>query len=206
VSESSGARVLIVDDNVLALETIQEILERQGYKVIGRAMNGSQAIDLVEELTPDLVLMDIEMPRLDGLEAARQIQDRCPTPVVMLTAHDAPDLVAQAGEVGVMSYILKPPRPDVVALVLPLALIRFRELQELRRVNDELAHALEEVKTLSGLLPICANCKRIRDDEGYWHHVEHYIQSHSQARFSHGICPSCMQLLYGDLPGGSETE
>jgi AmiR/NasT family two-component response regulator len=206
VSESSGARILIVDDNVLALETIQEILERQGYKVIGRAMNGSQAVDLVEELTPDLVLMDIEMPRLNGLEAARQIQDRCPTPVVMLTAHDAPDLVAQAGEVGVMSYILKPPRPDVVTLVLPLALARFQELQELRRVNDELAHALEEVKTLSGLLPICANCKRIRDDEGYWHHVEHYIQSHSQARFSHGICPSCMQLLYGDLPGGSEAE
>ena len=206
MSESSGARILIVDDNVLALETIQEILERQGYKVIGRAMNGSQAVDLVEELTPDLVLMDIEMPRLNGLEAARQIQDRCPTPVVMLTAHDAPDLVAQAGEVGVMSYILKPPRPDVVTLVLPLALARFQELQELRRVNDELAHALEEVKTLSGLLPICANCKRIRDDEGYWHHVEHYIQSHSQARFSHGICPSCMQLLYGDLPGGSEAE
>lgn len=206
MSERTSVRVLIVDDNVLALETIQEILERQGYEVIGRAMNGSQAVDLVQELMPDLVLMDIEMPRLSGLEAAQQIQDRCPTPVVMLTAHDAPDLVAQAGEVGVMSYILKPPRPDVVALVLPLALVRFQELQELRRVNAELASALEQVKTLSGLLPICANCKRIRDDEGYWHHVENYIQSHSQASFSHGICPSCMQELYGDLPGGPKTE
>ena len=206
MNKSSGARILIVDDNVLALETIQEILERQGYEVVGRAMNGAQAIDLVEALTPDLVVMDIEMPRLNGLEAAQQIQNRYPTPVVMLTAHDAPDLVARAGEVGVMSYILKPPRPDVVALVLPLALVRFRELQELRRVNEELARALEQVKTLSGLLPICANCKRIRDDEGYWHHVENYIQSHSQASFSHGICPSCMQLLYGDLPDGLETE
>ena len=206
MSESSEVRVLIVDDNVLALETIQEILERQGYRIAGRAMNGSQAIDLVAELMPDLILMDIEMPRLDGLEAARQIQVLCPTPVVMLTAHDAPDLVARAGEVGVMSYILKPPRPDVVALVLPLALARFRELQELRRVNAELARALEQVKTLSGLLPICANCKRIRDDEGYWHHVENYIRDHSEASFSHGICPSCMQELYGDVPGEPGTE
>ncbi len=75
---------------------------------------------------------------------------------------------------------------------------RLRHMSELIRLNVELQEALAEVRTLSGLLPICAHCKSIRDDQGYWHRVEVYIQEHSEAEFSHGICPECLQALYSD--------
>jgi hypothetical protein len=69
---------------------------------------------------------------------------------------------------------------------------------ELAKANEELKHALAEVKHLSGLLPICANCKKIRDDHGYWKRIESYITDHSEAQFSHGLCPECMTMLYPD--------
>ena len=71
--------------------------------------------------------------------------------------------------------------------------------RELEQANRELKEALETVKTLEGFIPICANCKKIRDDEGYWHQVETYIQEHSEAEFSHGICPECTKKLYPDF-------
>ena len=71
--------------------------------------------------------------------------------------------------------------------------------EKLSQKNEELERSLQEVKTLKGLIPICANCKNIRDDEGYWSQVETYLLKHSELRFSHGICPKCAEELYGDL-------
>jgi hypothetical protein len=86
-----------------------------------------------------------------------------------------------------------------------IAMARFEDIMQLNRLNSELQArnqelraALAQVKTLSGLLPICSNCKKIRDDEGYWQQVEIYISDHSEAEFSHGLCPDCMQALYPD--------
>jgi hypothetical protein len=76
---------------------------------------------------------------------------------------------------------------------------------ELRRLNAELQAALAKVKVLSGLLPICASCKKIRDDQGYWHQVEVYIRDHSEVEFSHGICPSCAQKLYPEFYKDGDT-
>jgi len=76
--------------------------------------------------------------------------------------------------------------------------IRFL-LTEERKLSKDLRDALVQIKTLSGLIPICASCKKIRDDKGYWNQLETYIQEHSQAEFSHGICPDCMKKLYGDF-------
>lgn len=189
-------RVLIADDQESNTELIRRQLEKVGHVVIGRASNGLQAITLTESLQPDVVLMDIEMPEMDGLEATRQIQEKFPRPVVLLTAHDDPEMIRRAGQVGAGAYLLKPPRTDEMERTMIIAVARFADLMELRRLNAELHVALDNVKVLSGLLPICANCKKIRNDKGYWEAVEGYITDHTEVRFSHSICPACIDKLY----------
>lgn len=194
--EPRSIRALIVDDDPLVLETVQRVLERLRYTVVGRAMNGTQALEVVQTLAPDIILMDIQMPGMDGVTAAHQIQEQCPTPVVILTAYDTPELVDQAQTAGVMAYLIKPPNTANLGAIIPVALARFREIQVLRRLNVELQDALDQVKQLQGMLPICAHCKKIRDDDGYWHQIESYLRDHSEAVFSHSICPDCFSKHY----------
>ncbi|MBF0527888.1 MAG: response regulator [Deltaproteobacteria bacterium] len=192
-------RVLIADDEALVSDVVQYLLEQIGHKVVGRATDGRQVVDLVRDIQPDIVLMDIRMPEIDGLEATRQIQAACPTPVVLLTAHDDPELVSRASEAGAGAYLVKPPNARDMQRTMVIAMARFADLMELRRLNAELEKALANVKLLSGLLPICASCKKIRDDQGYWTQIEQYIQDHSQAEFSHSICPECAMKLYPEF-------
>jgi AmiR/NasT family two-component response regulator len=195
----SPVRVLIADDDILVIEAIQELLERIGHRVVGKVADGRQAVEAAQSLRPDVILMDIVMPRMDGLEAARQIIDSCPTPVVLITAHETPELVELASEAGIGAYLVKPPQVRELGRAIAIAMARFEDLMELRRLNAELQEALAQVRTLSGLLPICAACKKIRDDAGYWHQVDVYIRDHSGARFSHGICPDCRANLYPEF-------
>jgi YesN/AraC family two-component response regulator len=143
--------------------------------------------------------MDISMPVMDGLEATREIQKRCPCPVVLLTAHEDQTWVDRASEAGAGAYLVKPPRRPDLARAIAIATARFADWMKLRQLNEELERALAEVKRLSGLLPICSRCKKIRDDKGYWHKVEAYIQEHSEATFTHGICGDCVRVMYGDV-------
>ena len=202
----SPAQVLIADDDILVIEAIQEMLERIGHRVVGKAANGRQAVEAAQSLQPDVILMDIVMPKMDGLEAARQIMDACPTPVVLITAHETPELVELASEVGIGAYLVKPPQVRELGRAIAIAMARFEDLMELRRLNVELQAALVQVRTLSGLLPICAACKKIRDDAGYWHQVDVYIRDHSGARFSHGICPDCRARLYPEFDFPQENK
>ena len=197
-------RVLIVEDDSLVSEMIQGLLESMWYIVAGRAMNGLQAIEMTQSTRPDVVLMDIELPDIDGIEAARRIYESCPTPVVVLTAYDTPELVEQASAAGVGAYLLKPPDAHEMDRAIAIAMARFDDLMELRRLNAELQDTLAKIKTLSGLLPLCSSCKKIRDDDGYWHQVEVYIRDHSEAEFSHGLCPECAKKLYPEIFGDDE--
>ncbi len=197
-------RVLIVEDDSLVSEMIQGLLESMWYIVAGRAMNGLQAIEMTQSTRPDVVLMDIELPDIDGIEAARRIYESCPTPVVVLTAYDTPELVERASAAGVGAYLLKPPDAHEMDRAIAIAMARFGDLMELRRLNAELQDTLAKIKTLSGLLPLCSSCKKIRDDDGYWHQVEVYIRDHSEAEFSHGLCPECAKKLYPEIFGDDE--
>jgi len=204
MSMSFPIRVLIVDDDPLVVEAIQGMLESVGYLVVGKAADGCQAVEATQSLRPDVVLMDIKMPKMDGLEATRQIQECCPTPVVLLTAHETPDLIERASAIGIGAYLVKPPQAREMGRAITVAIARFDDLMELRRLNAELQDALAQVKVLSGLIPICASCKKVRDDEGYWNQLEAYISAHSEVQFSHGICPDCAEEFYAgfDLPDG----
>ena len=197
-------RVLIVEDDSLVSEMIQGLLEERWYIIAGRAVNGLQAIEMTQSIQPDVVLMDIELPDMDGIEATRHIYESCPTPVVVLTAYDTPDLVERASAAGVGAYLVKPPDAHEMERAITIAMARFDDLMELRRLNAELQDALAEIKALRGILPICSSCKKIRDDEGYWNQLEVYIQEHSEAVFSHGLCPECAKKLYPEIFGDEE--
>lgn len=192
-------RVLIAEDDYFVTETLKNALHESGYELAGEAANGEDAVKMTLSLKPDIVLMDIKMPQLDGLEATKRIQDRCPTPVVILTAYESQDLVKKAGEVGAAAYLIKPPKPLEIERAITIALARHNDLMELHRLNVELEKALAEIKTLRGIIPICASCKKIRDDKGYWNQIEKYIQDHTEANFSHGICPECAKKLYPEF-------
>jgi len=164
-------------------------------------MNPGQTTEAV-----DLILMDIMLPGVDGLDACRRIttterlQD---IPIIVITAKtDEKDLLA-AFAAGAMDYIRKPVNPvELVARVSSALTLREERTarkareQELLLRTQALEQAMREVKVLRGLIPICANCKRIRTDTGDWQQLEEYIQNHSEVEFSHGFCQVCMKDLY----------
>lgn len=194
---ATPTKVLLAEDESLVGDMIQEELEISPLmQVVGRASNGLQAIELCRTLRPDVVLMDIAMPQMDGLSAAAAIQSECPTPVVILSAHESATDVQRASEAGVGAYLVKPPKVAELERAIAIAIARHADLMELRRLTTQLQAALAEVKTLSGLLPICSGCKKIRDEKGHWNEVEIYVRQHTQADFTHSLCPHCAEKYY----------
>lgn len=211
MEKTSGAmRVVMVDDSDLFRRTTCRVLEMLGYQVVGEGRSGSEAIQLVKALRPDLVLLDVEMPGMNGIQAARRIQETCPTPVVLLTAYDTDDLLVDARDAGVAAYLVKPVDPHTLRRTFTLAQARFEDWMALRKANEELAkrnaeleEALNTIKTLRGLLPICAWCgRRIQQEDGTWVELESYVEAHTEVEFTHGICPHCLAKMRG---GGKDT-
>lgn len=116
-----------------------------------------------------------------------------------MTAYESEEFLETAKEAGVGSYLIKPPDPASIHRAVEMAVARNNDLMELQRVNRELREALAHIKTLEGILPICASCKKIRDKADKWHPLETYISQHTDARFSHGCCPECMKRLYPEF-------
>jgi PleD family two-component response regulator len=204
--------ILIVDDAAANLRLLSQILSKYGYKV--RAVtSGARAIEAARSSPPDLILLDIMMPDIDGFTTCSQLKANERTrdiPVIFISALDAMEEKIRAFTTGGVDYVTKPFHPEeVLARVQThLSLQRLQkqlqdanarlqdQVRELSTLNTQLQEALNQVKTLSGLLPICANCKKVKDDQGYWQQVEMYIQEHSDATFSHGLCPDCFRELY----------
>jgi two-component system, response regulator PdtaR len=159
---------------------------------VDRLPSGELAIQHLAELKPDLVLMDIILDGdLDGVQAAELITSLHDIPVVFLTAHADGYFVRRARDTGPFGYVLKPFDERELSMVIGIALYRSRVEARLKSLNAQLQEALDQVKTLRGLLPICAWCKKIRDDGGYWRTVETYIKAHADVEFTHGVCPDC---------------
>ena len=193
-------RIFIVEDEGIVAADLEDRLKRMGYVVAGKAASGEKAVEQVATTKPDLVLMDIILKgEMDGVEAAELIQKQQEIPVVFLTAHADDPTLKRARLAGPFGYVLKPFDERELRGAIEIAFYRAHVESELRHANHELEKALAEIKTLHGLLPICAWCKKIRDDEGYWQKLETYLTRHTDAKFTHGICPDCLTDLQAQL-------
>lgn len=197
--------LLIVDDNFRNLKVLLDLLKDFGF-AISVARSGEEALERVSRRIPDLILLDVMMPEMDGFETCRRLKANETTrkiPVIFMTALTDVESKLKGFEMGGVDYVTKPVEYQEVIARLNAHLTVHRLQQdlaeknaELQTKNEQLQRALDQVKMLSGLLPICANCKKIRDDQGYWQDVAAYIRDHSEADFTHSICPDCMQKLY----------
>jgi response regulator NasT len=148
-------RVLIGEDESVAAEGLRAKLERLGHSVVGIAHDGRDAVAKSESLTPDLILLDIKMPRLDGMDATREIMASRPTPIILVTAHSDPDLIQQAMAAGVMGYLIKPVALKEIGPAIAVALSRFADLMALRKDVQGLKEALlvrQQVERAKGIL------------------------------------------------------
>lgn len=148
VSKVAQTRVVIADDESIIRMDLKEMLNGLGYLVVGEAGDGRQAINLARELKPDLVIMDIKMPEMDGIQAARVLTEEKIAPVLLLTAYSQQELVSGAREAGVVGYIVKPFRQDELMPAIEVALSRFREFRELEKEMGDLKETLEARKVI----------------------------------------------------------
>ena len=177
-------RILIADDERMSTLMLGKTLEQWGFEVVV-AHDGIAAWEhIVGASPPAVAIVDWEMPGLDGVELCRRVRAaNLATPVylILLTARSSrQDLVAGL-EAGADDYLTKPFDPD--------------ELRARIHVGQRTLALIANIKKLTGLLPICSYCKRIRTDQDYWEQVDSYLTEHTGALFSHGICPSCLEKV-----------
>lgn len=202
-------RILIVDDSPEDRHMYARYLERSRlhhYTGI-EADSMSEALNLCSVSAPNCILLDYNLPDGDGLELLKQLADgsgNLSVPVVILTGQGNEEIAVTAMKEGALDYVVKGKMTaEALCRTVHKAIEKSELINTIRRQQDEkdvliaeLRDALEQVKTLRGIIPICANCKQIRDDKGYWLQVEAYVSRHSEAQFSHGICPTCIETLY----------
>ena len=141
-------RILIAEDETIIRLDLRSSLEAAGFEVCAEARDGQEAVELARSSAPDLAVLDVKMPRLDGIDAARAILDDRPIPIVMLTAYGQAELVARAVEAGVFGYLVKPFRESDLLPAIRTALARFAELSALREEVETLQEALEARKSI----------------------------------------------------------
>jgi two-component system, response regulator PdtaR len=146
MADSSIKRALIAEDEGMTVMLLRRALTAAGYQVVGAVSNGEQAVRQAEELSPDFILMDVNMPGINGIEATRRIVERRPIPIIVLTAYSDESLVEEAIEAGACAYIVKPITSEQVVPAVRTALARFETMEKVRQENDDLKDALETRK------------------------------------------------------------
>lgn len=193
-------RVLIAEDDPVSQQVLAAVLRKWGHEVVVTS-NGLEAWQVLQrDDSPRLAILDRMMPEMSGIDVVkslRQLTRDTPTYVIMLTAMGRKEDVVEGLNAGADDYVVKPfdsnelrARIEVGRRVVDL------ESALAARVH-ELQDALDHVKTLQGILPICMHCHKIRDDEESWLQIENYLVQHANIQFSHGICAECMQQHYG---------
>jgi CheY-like chemotaxis protein len=191
-------KVLIADDHRENRALLQALLKGEHYETV-EARNGEEALaELTRAQEPIVALLDWQMPKIEGPDvctAARRLPNAPPMFLFLVTVRDSKDDIVAGLRSGANDYIIKPFHKDEMLARVKIG-AQMVELQQnlLDRVS-ELADALARVKQLSGLLPICGFCKKVRNDRDYWQQVEEYISIHSEVKFSHGVCPDCYENL-----------
>ena len=187
-------KILIAEDDPVSRRVLEATLQRWGFQLIVTA-DGAEAWDVLRvEGAPSVAILDWMMPHIDGAEVCRkvrQLSGNCPTYIILLTAKGNKEDIVAGLDAGADDYLTKPFDKEELRSRVQVG-VRFAHLQmKLAERIRELEEAVSQVKQLQGILPICSYCKRIRDDRNYWQKVENYISDHSEAQFTHGICPGC---------------
>lgn len=194
-------RALIADDDRIATSTLSRALSKWEFEV-SLAYDGETAWNLARESAPQLAIVDWIMPALDGPSLCRRIRQEATTAqmyVILLTSRDSRADIVEGLDAGADDYLIKPWNPAELRARLQVG-VRVVTLQErLAARVAELEAAVSTVKQLHGLIPICSYCKRIRSDANDWEQLESYLSQHTDAEFSHGICPPCLALAFAEL-------
>lgn len=172
-------RVLVADDDLVSRELLQRKLASWGHEVTV-VQDGGEAWAVLQREHLDLVIADWMMPVIDGIELCRRVhaeQHRKFVYFILLTSRDTKDDTIQGLEAGADDYVKKP--------------FEWDELRARIRSGGRIVKLIAQIRTLSGLIPICASCKNIRNDKGYWQRLETYVTDHTGAAFTHGLCPEC---------------
>lgn len=184
------------DDYMITKTLIAEIRNWRG--ILEWVSSYEEALKKLKSNEYDVYLFDYRLGEKTGIDLLKKaVESGCKVPIILLTGQDDHDVDIEAMRLGASDYLVK----DEINVQLIERSIRYSIIQkeseaEKDRLIEELKEAMQRIKTLSGLIPICASCKKIRDDRGYWKQVEAYIQEHTEAEFSHGICPECAKRLY----------
>jgi phosphoserine phosphatase RsbU/P len=195
-------RILIAEDDPTSRKILTAFLTKQGHEIVV-TVNGAEAWQaMLQPDAPLLAILDWMMPEMDGIEVVRRVRAaetvQAPYIIILTARGDKADIIAGL-DAGANDYLTKP--FDVGELRARVEVgRRMAEMQDaLAGKIKELSDALKQIRTLRGILPICASCKNIRDDQGYWSQVEVYVRNHTEADFSHSICPACERKLYPEF-------
>ncbi len=160
-------RVIIADDESLVRMDLREMLTNLGYLVVGEVADGKSAVNQARELRPDVVIMDIRMPDMDGIEAARVLTEERIAPVVLLSAYSQRELVQRAREAGVVAYLVKPYREEELSPAIEVALARFTEFKDLQKQVSDLQEALETRKLVDRAKGILMDKQGLTESEAF---------------------------------------
>jgi CheY-like chemotaxis protein len=203
-------RVLYVEDSEHDIIMFHHALKKSDISFeINDVSRAEKALEILSTNANsfDVIVSDYKLPGITGLELIRElIKKNVKLPSVLITGAGNENLVVEALKSGVTDYLVKDNQKAYLEL-LPLVIteavkrygdrvLRIKVEKEKEKLIVELHEALANIKVLSGLLPICSSCKKIRDDKGYWNQIESYLEKHSEAKFSHSICPECVEKLY----------
>jgi CheY-like chemotaxis protein len=203
-SDSPAARpaalspVLIAEDEAASRRLLEATLRRWGHEVVVTVDGDETWAALQRPGAPSVAILDWVMPGIHGVEICRRLHAQGgPTPpyLILLTANAERANVIEGLEAGADDFMGKPFDPDELRARLIVAMRVVELRRKLAERVRELEVAITRVKQLHGLLPICAYCKKIRDDKNYWQQVEEYVSAHTDAQFSHGICPQCYEQI-----------
>jgi len=160
-------RILIAEDETIIRLDLRELLERSGFEICAEARDGLEAVELARKELPDLAILDVKMPEIDGIEAAKRILEERPIPIVMLTAYSQQELIARAVEAGVYGYLVKPFRETDLLPAIETARARHAELMNLREEADSLAEALAARKIVERAKGLLMEKEKLNEQDAY---------------------------------------
>jgi DNA-binding NtrC family response regulator len=204
-------RLLIVEDEAAHAAAIQRAFAADNAPFqIEVARSLQEFRERSASQPPDIALLDLNLPDGRAVEIMTHPPEAGPFPIMIMTSYGNEQVAVEAMKAGALDYVVKSAEAfATMPRTVERALREWKLLTERRdavaaqaRLVTQLEEALSKVKMLSGLVPICSGCKKIRDDQGYWEQVESYIQKHSNAQFSHGFCPDCIKKYFPDLEKG----